>query len=217
MGRPIKKSYFGNLNPGGVGGEGVASVTLSTSSLTVSTGTVSVVFGAPNITGGVQAAGTAVKTGNTVTSVIITTAGSGYTSAPAVVFNASVGSTGTGVSVLTSSVTNNALAVNANVAGGGALAGDIVKQEASRRYLVKTSAGTDQCKLVAKGDGSLAAGEMNLIATDVNAATYYVTKLTARRARLTPITTGTTEFSLNQQARWTIGSATTGTVSIATN
>lgn len=217
MGRPIKKKYFGNLNTGGVGGEGVASVTLSTSSLTVSTGTVSVVFGAPNLAGGVQAVGSAVKTGNTVTSVTITTAGSGYTSAPAVVFNASVGTTGTGVAVLTSSDTNNALAVYANVAGGGALVGDIVKQEASRRYLVKTSAGTKPCKLVAKANGSLSSGEMNLVATDVDAATYYVTKLTARRARLTPITTGTTEFSLNEQARWTLGAATTGTVSIASN
>lgn len=217
MGRPIKKKFFGNLNSGGVGGEGVASVTLSTSSLTVSTGSVSIVFGAPNLTGGVQAVGTPVKTGNTVTSVTIDTAGSGYTSVPSVTFIAPDGSTGTGVAVLTSLSSNNALAVMANVDGGGALSGDIVKQEASVRYLVTTSAGTAQCRLVAKADGSLNEGEMNLIATDSSADTYYVTKLTARRARLVPISTSTTEFSTNEMAGWTLGAASTGVVSISSN
>lgn len=215
MGRPIKKKFFGNLNEGGVGGEGVSLVTIGTNP--VSTQTVTVVFGSPNITGGVQAVGTAVKTGNTVTNVLVTTAGSGYTSAPAVSF------TGTGMSVVgtaTATLTTsfqNALSVAAYIPGGSsAVAGDIVKQEASRRYLVTTAQGTGQCRLTAAADGSLTEGQMNLLATDVNGSTYYVTKLTARRATLSTATdNGGFEYASGDVAGWTIDAATTGTVSLA--
>lgn len=215
MGRPIKKKFFGSLNPGGTGGEGVSLVTIGTNP--VSTQTVTVVFGAPNITGGVQAAGTAVKTGNTVTSVLITTVGSGYTSAPAVSF------TGTGMSVVGSatatltSIYQNALSVTAFVPGGSSgVAGDIVKQEASKRYLVRTVQGIGQCRLVAIAGGSLTEGQMNLLATDVNGSTYYVTKLTARRATLTTATNnGGFEYATGAVAGWSLDAATTGTVSLA--
>lgn len=215
MGRPIKKKFFGSLNPGGTGGEGVSLVTIGTNP--VSTQTVTVVFGAPNITGGVQAAGTAVKTGNTVTSVLITTVGSGYTSAPAVSF------TGTGMSVVGSatatltSIYQNALSVTAFVPGGSSgVAGDIVKQEASKRYLVRTVQGIGQCRLVAIAGGSLTEGQMNLLATDVNGSTYYVTKLTARRATLTTATNnGGFEYATGAVAGWSLAAATTGTVSLA--
>lgn len=215
MGRPIKKKFFGNLNPGGAGGEGVASVTLSTSSLTVSTLTVTVVFSAPTLAGGVTALGTPVKTGNTVTSVTIDTAGSGYLSAPSVTFIAPGGTTGTGVAVLTSSAIN-ALDVTAYVPGGSSsVQGDIVKQEASRRYLVATAQGTGQCRLVTTS--TLAEGEMTLIATDVNGSTYYVSKLTARRATLAQQTvSGSFEYATGDVTGWTIDAATTGTVSLAT-
>jgi hypothetical protein len=102
MGRPIKKKFFGNINQSyygshplgsGVGGEGVASVTLSTTSFAVSTLTITMSFTAPQIAGGVTATGTPVKTGNTVTSVLITEAGSGYTSVPSVVVGAVGGTT----------------------------------------------------------------------------------------------------------------------------
>ena len=216
MGRPIKKLFFGNLNTGGVGGEGVSLVNIGTNP--VSTLTVAVVFGAPNIAGGVQAAGSAVKTGNTVTSVTVTTTGSGYTSAPAVSF------TGTGMSVVgtaTATLTTsfqNAISISAfiPVADGGlsAVGGDIVKQEASRRYLVTTAHGTGQCRLVAAAP---AAGQMTITATDTLNSTYYVTKLTARRAYLSTATNGGSgfEYADGTSAGWTLDAATTGFVSIA--
>jgi hypothetical protein len=62
--------------------------------------------------------------------------------------------------------------------------GDIIKQEASRRYLVRNSQGVGQVTLSA-GTGTdhiLAPGFMHLIATDGGGATYYVMKLTAHKA-----------------------------------
>lgn len=217
MGRPIKKKFFGNLNVGGVGGEGVDFVTIGTNP--ESTLTVTVVFGSPNITGGIQAAGTAVKIGNTVTSVSITNAGSGYTSAPTVTF------TGTNMDVIGDATATlfttalNAIAATAYIPNGSsALLSDIVKQEASRRYLVKNAEGTGQCRLTAVDNGSLVAGQMNIIATDVLGSTYYVTKLTARRATLTTATdNGGFEYASGAVAGWSLDAATTGTVSIANN
>lgn len=225
MGRPIKEKFFGNTNSPysnqavggatGVGGEGVASITLSTSSLTVSTGTVTVLFSAPQIPGGVTAAGTPVKTGNTVTSVTINTAGSGYTSAPTVVFAATVGSTGTGVAVLTNTQ-YNAIRGLAFVPGGSAKLFDIRKQEGSKRYLVNTADGRAICKLVASP--TIASGEMNIIAADTNGSTYFVKKLTARRAVLVQSTaTGSFLFADGSTAGWTLGAASLGVVSVSNN
>ena len=59
--------------------------------------------------------------------------------------------------------------------------GDIIKQESSRRYLVRNSDGYGQCTLTT---GTLTAGYMQIIAADFYGGTYYVTKLTARRAVL---------------------------------
>ena len=225
MGRPIKEKFFGNTNTPysnqavggttGLGGEGVASITLSTSSLTVSTGTVTVLFSAPQLPGGVTAAGTPVKTGNTVTSVTIDTAGTGYTSAPTVVFAATVGSTGTGVAVLTTTQ-YNAIKGLAFVPGGSAKLFDIKKQEGSKRYLVNTADGRAICKLVATP--TIASGEMNIIASDTNGSTYFVKKLTARRAVLVQSTASTAFLFLDGSAAgWTLGAAALGVVSVSNN
>jgi hypothetical protein len=215
MGRPIKKKFFGNLSAQGLGGEGVASVSISDGGADL-TGTNTVVFSAPQLPGGVTATGSVVLTDNTVSSVTILTAGSGYTSTPTVVFVSTTGTTATGTVSLTTSV-QNALSVNAFVDGGSsAVIGDIVKQESSKRYLVKTAQGQSQCKLVAAATGSLTEGQMNLIATDTLGSTYYVTKLTARKAVLSTATdNGGFEFAEGSSAGWTLGSASTGTVSIA--
>lgn len=217
MGRPIQKKFFGNLNVPPVGGEGVSTIVLSTTSLAVSTLSIAVVIGPPNLTGGLQATATAVKTGNTVTSVLITEAGGGYTSAPSVSFTGTnMDSVGAATATLTSSK-QNALAVTAYIPGGSsAVTSDIVKQEASRRYLVTNAQGTGQCRLTAVGNASLAAGQMNLIATDVNGSTYYVTKLTNRKAWLSTATLSTSfEYADGSVARWSLAAATTGTVSVA--
>lgn len=221
MGRPIKKKFFGNASAGQTGGEGVASVTLSTTSFAVSTLSVTVVFGAPQLPGGVNAAGTAVKTGNTVTSVTITQSGAGYLTAPSVSFTGTnMTSVGAATTVLTTT-TQNAIKAYAYIpVAFGGLSGkiaDIVKQEASKRYLVRTSDGIGQCRLTALSTASLTAGSMNIIAQDVLGSQYYVTKLTARRATLTTATNGGSGFEYADGAvtGWTLDSATTGTVTIA--
>lgn len=110
----------------------------------------------------------------------------------------------------------NGLSVGAFVPGGGSgQSGDIVKQESSTRYLVRTTA-TGICRLASTATGSLTEGQMNLVATDVNASTYFVTKLTARRAVLTQSTVnGSFEYANGAVANWSINAATTGTVSVA--
>ena len=130
--------------------------------------------------------------------VVITNAGSGYTDATdaAPTFTQSV----TGTSVLTA-VKQNAITISAFVPGGSsAVVGDIVKQTASRGYRVTTAQGTGRCDLVAAAP---AAGQMTMTAVDSAGGTYYVIKLTARRALLikgdrtgTQFTTGTTGISI---------------------
>lgn len=108
----------------------------------------------------------------------VTTAGSGYTAAPSVTLS---GGNGTLTAVLSSSNTD-AIAISAFVVGGSsAVSGDIVKQEASRRYLVTTAQGTSDCALVAAPP---LAGEMTMTATDSAGGTYYPIKLTQSKATL---------------------------------
>lgn len=106
----------------------------------------------------------------------VTTAGAGYTAAPSVTLS---GGNGTLTAVL-STTNENAIAISAFVVGGSsAVAGDIVKQEASRRYLVTTAQGTSDCGLVAAPP---LAGEMTMTATDSAGGTYYPIKLTQAKA-----------------------------------
>lgn len=219
MGRPIKKKFFGNTNVPPVGGEGVATIAKNNTGTLYSTSTtLALTFTAPQVAGGAAAAGTVTtnEVGNVAT-VTLTSAGSGYTSTPtATVVGGTTGTTATFVVTLTST-NQNALDVTARITGGTALKADIIKQESSVRYLVRNADGTDQCKLVAVASGSLAEKQMNLVATDSLGSTYYVTKLTARRARLTQASDGGSgfEFLSGSVAGWTLGSATTGVVSLA--
>lgn len=224
MGRPIKAKFFGNLNSGsasttaddGIGGEGVATVAVTnTGSLYVSTATVS--FSAPQLPGGVTAAGSLTISGGFITGVTVTEKGSGYTSSPSLTVSPATTGTTAAFSVTMTTTQQNALNVTAYLlakdGGVSAKAADIIKQEASVRYLVKTADGVGQCKLVASN--SPAAGQMNIIATDANGSTYWVTKLTARRAILTRRSmSGSYEFETNARAGWTFGSASTGVVSL---
>lgn len=215
MGRPIKSKYFG-INKGvGVGGEGISLITLGTAP--VSTQTITVVIAAPNLSGGTQAVATAVKTGNTVTSVTIDTAGAGYTSVPAVSFTGTNMTTIGSATATLSTTVLDVIEVTAYipVANGGssAVTGDIQEQVASKKYRVRTAQGTGPCKLVTTS--SLAAGEMYMMATDQNGSTYFVKKLTAHRAVLVQDTvSGSFEFDTNEAAGWTLGSASTGVVVI---
>jgi hypothetical protein len=148
-----------------------------------------------------------------INSIVVTEAGKGYTTVPAVTTSPSGNATLTAVLTTTR---GNGLSVTVNL-GAGAAAADIMKQASSARYLVRTAAAQGVCKLVAKASGSLLDGEMNLIATDSLGSTYYVRKLTARRALLTQLTDGGSgfEFATNARAGWTTNSASTGYVSVA--
>ena len=114
------------------------------------------------------------------------------------------------------STKQNAIAGQAYITGGSAKVYDIKKQEASRRYLVKTADGQGQCKLVTTS--TLAAGEMNIVATDWNGSTYWVRKLTARRAILVQDTvSGSFLISDGASTGWTLGSSTGTIVTLANN
>ena len=231
MGRPINKKFFGNLSAPydnaqtggstGVGGEGVATVALgNTGTLYTTSTTLNVTFSNPQIKGGVKATGrvTTNEVGN-VASFTLLTAGSGYTSVPTITVNGgTTGTTATFTVSLTTTV-QNALSITTYLPTGtqAVAGGDIMKQEASRRYLVQNSEGIGQCKLVAKD--ALAAGEMNLIATDGAGSTFFVTKLTARKATVVGRTgTSTAVVTSGASVGWTLGVATgTTQVTLASN
>lgn len=113
----------------------------------------------------------------------------------------------------------------AQIGSGGSelLTGNIIKQVSTRRYKVTTTDGTAVCTLVQTA--ALGENEMSIIATDSTGATYFVNKLTGKRATLTQLTesagggssppaTGWV-FVTNSSAPWTTGAATNGVVSIA--
>jgi hypothetical protein len=111
---------------------------------------------------------------------------------------------------LTTSVLNAITIISYLTTGSSAISGgDIIKQESSRRYLVKNAQGTGQCAL---STGTLTAGKMHIIATDYKGSTYWVTKLTANKARLYNRTsTSTAVFSVGQVAKWTLANTSTFT------
>lgn len=211
-----------NLVTGGSGYTSTATVTVTTaSSVTVAgagTSTQSTIYvSTSGIFVGMGVGGTGVGAGAVVDAIgngtVTVTVANANTVTGSLVF-ADYGTGFSAVTSLTAAVTN-AIAVTAFIStGSSAVVGDIVKQEASRRYLVKTAQGVGQCLLVTTS--TIAAGQMTIAATDVNGSTYYVRKLTANRAVLVQNTVnGSFEYDSNSAAGWTLGAATTGTVTIA--
>lgn len=218
MGRPIASKYFGNRNTDGVGGEGVATANVYVAGNGYYSANAAVAFSAPQITGGSTATGTLTLNGSgNVTAVVITSAGSGYTSAPtAVVTGANVSVAIVANITLTSSV-SDAITVSAYLSaddgGSSAVASDIVKQVGARRYKVQNAQGTGKVKLVTS---SPAAGECRMTATDSDGGTYYVKKLESRTVCLLPDTG--TQFAEDAHAQWTLDTAEAGvSVVIANN
>jgi hypothetical protein len=119
-------------------------------------------------------------------------------------------------SISLTSTLENAIRGLAWVPGGSAKLFDIKKQEGSKRYLVNTADGRAICKLVATP--TIASGEMNIIAADTNGSTYFVKKLTARRAVLVQSTASTAFlFTDGSAAGWTLDAASLGVVSVSNN
>jgi len=222
MGRPLNKKFFANTNlqdfgTANTGGESIASVTAPAGTLaTLVNGTYTIPagsIGAPNITGGAKPVLTVTVTGATAYTVTVVSAGSGYTSAPTITFAGSVaGGTGsaTPVATLTSgaSARQNGIVCEAQIgAGAEVTTGDIIKQVSGRRYKVQTSGGVGVCKLVTTAD--LGVNEMSITATDSAGGTYFVRKLTARKAVLVAGTG--TQFATGTTAKWTFGAAVVNT------
>ena len=234
MGRPLNKKYFANTNyatfgTANVGGESIASVTAPAGTLgSLVNGTYTIPaasIGAPDIDGGAKPVLTVTVTGATAYTVTVVSRGSGYTTAPTITFAGSVaGGSGsaTPVATLTSgaSARQNGIKCEAQVPTvGEATTGDIIRQVSTRRYKVNVGGVVGICKLVTTA--SLNDNEMTITATDSIGATYYVTKLTGRRATLTqktPVVTSpggnTWTFITGASAPWTFGSAGSGTVQI---
>jgi hypothetical protein len=116
------------------------------------------------------------------------------------------------------------IACEAQIGSGGEYAGTIIKQVSTRRYKVTTQDGTAVCTLVQTADKE--ANQMSITATDSTGATYFVNKLTGKRATLTQLTQASGGGSppvtgwvyvTGQSAPWTSGSATGNTVNITQN
>jgi len=224
MGRPINKKYFANTNSrtfgtANVGGESVASVTISGvwSGYTQATSTVT--FSAPDLVGGVTAEGTVTITAGAPTAVTITVPGSGYLSAPTVTIADSDGgaeTAGTATAVLTSGANarQNSIKCEAQIGSGGTevTTGDVIAQKGTKKYRVQTADGTATCTLVASA--SLGANEMSITAVDANANAYWVTKLTARKAVLTRKVSGDGDFASGASVPWSFAAASSGIVQI---
>lgn len=148
-------------------------------------------------------------------SVTITEAGSGYTGSETFTFTKPGTTTGTvpaGTIVLTTdsgdigSSTNqeNAILMTARLSGGSAATVDIIRQVSTRQYKVTDGTRTGIVKL--KSSVANTAGEGSIRATDSAGGTYFVTKLTSRKAT---VTRGTgTQFATGQSVPWTFGTAT---------
>ena len=211
MGRPIKSKYFGTQKGVGTGGSGVASVTVVTGDSDAYESDDVVVIGAPTIVGGTQATGTiVVDIDGAVTAIVITDPGSGYATPPTVTITTGTGTqtTLTLTAVLTASA-NAVISCSAWIpaanGGASAVAGDIDEQVASKKYRVQTAQGTGPCTLVTAAP---AAGQMTIGATDDNGSTYFVKKLTARRAVLVQnVVNGSFLFATNEAAGWNLDAA----------
>jgi len=175
------------------------------------------------ISGGTGSGATPVLTYR-VKSITITEPGSGYTNAAdaAVTFGAGAAA---GTAVLESYTVGGAIGNNENAivafayhTGGSLLRGDITKQVSTTRYKVENATTTAIAKL--KSTIANGAGEMNIVATDASGGTYYVTKLTARRATLVPAavarlsTSAGSTYSSGQSAQWSFSAASGAIVQI---
>jgi hypothetical protein len=156
-----------------------------------------------------------------VKSITTSEKGSGYTSVPTISWSTAgtnTGGTAVGAPTVTltadsgfvGSVTNqeNAIIAYAYIGGSRQIV-DIVKQSGSRRYTVRGADGiVYRAKLKDTADSS-AAGEMDIYAYDSAGNTYYVNKLTERRAYLTRKSGGSNYvYASGTSAPWSFADAT---------
>lgn len=226
MGRPLNKKYFGNRNIGsasvttdnGIGGQGVASVTIAGEFSGFTDATTTVTFSAPELPTGITATGTATIVAGEVTAIVITEQGSGYTSAPTVtIADSDVGAevtTGTATAVLTVDTGNirsstnqeNAILMTARLVGGSAVTVDIIKQVSTDRFKVTDGTRTGIVKL--KSSVATAEGEASIRLLDSDSGTYFATKITSRKVKITRGTGVQAAFVTNTAVQWNMTAAT---------
>jgi hypothetical protein len=229
MGRPLKKSLFGNTNFGsastttddGLGGGSVTSITQTIKGSPDLTGTLTVTIYPPDEPGGVQATATATVTDGNVT-FVVTNPGSGYRSiADLQVVSTSgqnAGEFGLNplgyrfATVLTGGVEH--IRITANVLGLSNNTVDIVRQMSSRKFLVKNANGVAVAQMHPAGIyyyGNLPAGFMFFYAHDNASARYIVSKISARRVTIVrdPTSSGWL-FASGTSVRWRRASGADG-------
>lgn len=153
-----------------------------------------------------------------VKDITITEQGSGYTDAAdaAITFSGGTGAatavlgTDTGI-IGTVGNQENSITMIGYLTGGSAVQVDIIRQVSTNRYKVTDGTRTGIVQL--QPSLANAAGECSIVATDAAGDTYYVTKLTARRAQLTQ-GTGTV-YTTGKSVPWTFGTATSTVCKIA--
>jgi hypothetical protein len=146
----------------------------------------------------------------------VTEAGSGYAVTPALTWGGHDFTTQTTPSAQTVTMLvdsgnirtvgnqENAIRMTAFLTGGSAGEVDIIRQVSTRRYKVTDGTRTGIVKL-AETEAD-AAGECSILATDADSGTYFVTKLTGRKATLKR-GTGTV-YADGAAVQWTFGTAT---------
>jgi len=153
-----------------------------------------------------------------VKDITITEQGSGYTDAAdaAITFSGGTGAatavlgTDTGI-IGTVGNQENSITMIGFLTGGSAVQVDIIRQVSTNRYKVTDGTRTGIVQL--QPSLANAAGECSILATDAAGDTYYVTKLTARRAQLTQGTGSV--FTTGKSVPWTFGTATSTVCKIA--
>jgi hypothetical protein len=146
-----------------------------------------------------------------VQTISVSNPGSGYIASPSV----TIGTTASaGTPIIGEAGAYKVLIPIAYVLGGSqGLPANIIKQINTNTYLMQTSENTSSVTLVASSP--LKAGQAWLIATDVNGSTYYVTKLTAHKARVTRQTmNGSFAWPTGADVPWTFEAALPTSVQI---
>lgn len=226
MGRPLKKSLFGNTKFGvastttddGLGGGSVTSIEQYIKGSPNLTGTLTVTIDPPDEPGGVQATATATVTAGNVT-FVVTNPGSGYRSIADITVTSTSGQDpgegGLGYDFM-AEVTGGVehIRITANILGLSDNKADIVRQMSSRKFLVKNANGVAAAQMHPAGIyyyGNLPAGFMFFYAHDNASARYIVSKITAHRVTLVqdPTSSGWL-FASGTSVRWRRASGADG-------
>ena len=188
-------------------------VTINSANVSGSSGSnvITITSSTSGIYAGMQIAATGVNTSARVTTVnsgnvIVSLVNTNTVSGNAVFYDAGTGVPGAVTLAYYATDVSKAFSISANVNGSNSLQGDILKQEASRRFRIRTTDGTAVCKL---SNTAPQIGEVRITAIDSDNGTYYIDKLTSRTAL---ITRGTgTQFATGARVPWNTVAAVAST------